>query len=309
MTATAQRTGTFSKAELLAAGTDLMERRRSGVSHGPIAEITRTDENTRISSAADGWTIIGSLVTIAAVASDSRLTALYPGLSAAAAALATPQIRAFGTIGGNLAQHSRCWYYRNPHMACLKKGGDICPARNGNHLYGVIFDIGPCVAPHPSTLGAALLAYDATVTTDRHSRTSIGAVFGDGTDGTRHNDLEAEELIVSIDLPSPVDGERAAYRRAISRTYAEWPLVEVIVRVALNGDRISLARISAGGVAPVPIRLRTAESVLLGKRFDPAVIALAAKSATADAKPLPLTGYKIPLLEGLVASMLEEMGT
>jgi xanthine dehydrogenase YagS FAD-binding subunit len=108
-------------------------------------------------------------VAIADVAGDQRLAPAYPGLAAAAGGLATPQIRAIGTIGGNLAQRSRCWYYRNPHMACLKKGDDTCPARSGNHLYGVIFDPGPCVAPHPSTLAAALLAYDATVTTSLRS--------------------------------------------------------------------------------------------------------------------------------------------
>jgi len=73
----------------------------------------------------------------------------YPGLTAAAGGLATPQIRGVGTIGGNLAQRNRCWYYRNPHTPCLNKGGAVCPAREGNHLYGVIFDRGPCVAPHP----------------------------------------------------------------------------------------------------------------------------------------------------------------
>ena len=73
------------------------------------------------------------------------------------------------TIGGNLAQRSRCWYFRNPHFSCYKKGGSDCPSRAGNHLYGVAFDLGPCVAPHPSTLAAALLAYDATVTTDKRS--------------------------------------------------------------------------------------------------------------------------------------------
>ena len=85
-------------------------------------------------------------------------------MAASAHGLATPQIRHLATLGGNLAQRSRCWYFRNPHIACLKKGGSDCPARSGNHLYHVAFDLGPCVAPHPSTMAAALLAYDATTT-------------------------------------------------------------------------------------------------------------------------------------------------
>src|SRR6202000_291503 len=111
--------------------------------------------------------------SIATIAADPRLGAAYPGLTAAAAGLATPQIRQVATLGGNLAQRSRCWYYRDPHIACFKKGGSSCPAREGNHLYGVAFDLGPCVAPHPSTLAAALLAYDATITTDRRNGLTI----------------------------------------------------------------------------------------------------------------------------------------
>ena len=128
--------------ELLAAGTDLLERHRSGVSRGPITEIVRTAAKTRIGWKANGAATIGSLVTIAEIAGDPRLALAYPGLAAAAGGLAMPQIRNTGTIGGNLAQRSRCWYYRNPHMACLKKGDNTCPARPGNHLYGVIFDLG-----------------------------------------------------------------------------------------------------------------------------------------------------------------------
>jgi len=294
-------------AELLAAGTDLMERRRSGISRGPVTEVVRTGASTGIAWNTSGAAVIGSQVTIAAVASDRRLGSAYPGLAAAAAGLATPQIRSIGTVGGNLAQRSRCWYYRNPHMACLKKGDSVCPARPGNHLYGVIFDMGPCVAPHPSTLGAALLAYEATVTTNRRKDLAMQDLFGEGRDGTRDNMLEPEEQIVTVALPPPAQGEQAAYRRAISRTHAEWPLVEVVVRVVPDGDKIALARVAGGGIAPVPRRLRAVEDALAGKQLDEATIAAAAKRAADSAEPLPLTGYKVTLLEGLVSSVLAEL--
>ena len=294
-------------AELLAAGTDLMERRRSGISRGPVAELARTEASTGLTWKGDGAAVIGSQATIATVASDRRLGAAYPGLAAAAASLATPQIRSVGTVGGNLAQRSRCWYYRNPHMACLKKGDSVCPARPGNHLYGVIFDLGPCVAPHPSTLGAALLAYEATVTTSLRKDLAIQDLFGDGRDGTRDHTLEPGEQILTIDLPRPAQGERAAYRRAISRTYAEWPLVEAVVRIVPDGDKIGLARVAGGGIAPVPRRLRAVEEALAGKLLDQPAIAAAAKRAVDGAEPLPLTGYKVALLERLVASMLAEL--
>ena len=125
-------------------------------------------------------------------------------MAASAQGLATPQIRHLATLGGNLAQRSRCWYYRNPHIACLKKGGSDCPARSGNHLYSVAFDLGPCVAPHPSTMAAALLAYEATIDTDQRSGLTIGDVLGDGTNGAADNALLPGEMIRSIELPAPL---------------------------------------------------------------------------------------------------------
>ena len=161
-------------AEFRAAGTDLSERRRSGVSTGPLIDISAGPDTIGIGWGADGAARIGAFTTIAEVAADARIAQAYPGLAAAALGLATPQIRHLATLGGNLAQRSRCWYFRNPHIACLKKGGSECPARAGNHLYHVAFDLGPCVAPHPSTMAAALLACEASVSTDRRSRLTIG---------------------------------------------------------------------------------------------------------------------------------------
>src|SRR5439155_14277554 len=129
---------------------------------------------------ADGTLRIGAATTMAAVGANERIVAAYPGIAAAALGLATPQVRHLATLGGNLAQRSRCWYFRNPHIACLKKGGSDCPSRGGNHLYGVAFDPGPCVAPHPSTMAAAPLACDASVVTDQRTLT-IAKLFGDGS--------------------------------------------------------------------------------------------------------------------------------
>jgi xanthine dehydrogenase YagS FAD-binding subunit len=167
-------------AEFRAAGTDLSERRRSGVSTGPLIDIAPSPDTIGIDWGADGAARIGAFTTIAAIAADTRLAQAYPGIAAAALGLATPQIRHLATLGGNLAQRSRCWYFRDPHIACLKKGGSDCPARSGNHLYGAAFDLGPCVAPHPSTMAAALLAYDARIVTDQSSGLSIGELLGDG---------------------------------------------------------------------------------------------------------------------------------
>jgi xanthine dehydrogenase YagS FAD-binding subunit len=296
-------------AEFRAAGTDLSERRRSGVSGGPLVDISTGPDIIGIGWGADGAARIGALTTIAAIATDPRIGQAYPGLAAAAQGLATPQVRHLATLGGNLAQRSRCWYFRNPHIACLKKGGAECPARAGNHLYGVAFDLGPCVAPHPSTMAAALLACEGTVSTDRRSRLTIGELLGDGSNGAADHALAPGEMIRSIELPPPVSGERAFYKRAISRSHAEWPLVEVCVRTVISGGAFQFIRIAAGGIAPVPLRLFAAEAALQGTPANPATIANAARQATAGANPLPMAGYKLDLLSGLVHDLLERVTT
>lgn len=305
----ASMTASVPSAEFRAAGTDLSERRRSGVSRGPLIDITAAPDTTGIDWSADGAARIGAFTSIAAIAADARISAAYPGIAAAALGLATPQIRHLATLGGNLAQRSRCWYYRNPHIACLKKGGTDCPARTGNHLYSVAFDLGPCVAPHPSTMAAALLAYDARIVSDRRRGLTIGELLGDGSNGAADHALAPGEMIRGVELPPPVKGERALYKRAISRSHAEWPLVEVCARAVVSGGSFQFIRITAGGVAPVPLRLTACEAALHGAPADAASIANAARLATSDARPLPMTGYKLDLLSGVVHDLLERLAT
>ncbi len=301
MTASAQR------AEFRAAGTDLSERRRSGVSKGPLIDLAAAPDTIGVTWGADGAATIGALTSIAAVAADPRIAAAYPGIVASASGLATPQVRHLATLGGNLAQRSRCWYFRDPHIACLKKGGSDCPARTGNHLYHVAFDLGPCVAPHPSTMAMALLAYDASIVTSQRTGISIGELLGDGSDGTSDHALAPDETIRGVELPAPLPGEHALYQRAISRSHAEWPLAEVCARTVVSDGAFQFVRITAGGIAPVPLRLTAVEAALQGKPAGTATIAEAARQARSGANPLPMTGYKLDLLEGLVHDVLERL--
>ncbi len=295
--------------EFRAGGTDLSERRRSGISRGKIVDLTPTDAMAAIAWDPQGAARIGAMVTIETLATDARMRSAYPGLAAAAAGLATPQIRRVGTLGGNLAQRTRCWYFRNPHLPCLKKGGPVCPARSGNHLYGVAFDLGPCVAPHPSTLAAALLAYEALITTTEQTGITISALVGDGSEGTADNTLRPGEAITHIDMAVPVIGERAGYRRAISRAFAEWPLVEVVVRAVIAQQRFAFLRVAAGGVAPVPLRFVEVEKALQGAACDETVIRQAVSLATKDAKPLAGTAYKLKLLEQEIFDLVQSLAT
>jgi xanthine dehydrogenase YagS FAD-binding subunit len=292
--------------EFRAAGTDLSERRRSGVSKGPVIDLVLTGDDGIIWGS-DGAASIGAFATIETIAADKRIKDAYPGVAATALGLATPQIRHLATLGGNLAQRSRCWYFRHPHIACLKKGGSDCPARSGNHLYHVAFDLGPCVAPHPSSMACALLAYDATVTTDRREAISIEELLGYSSDGRADHALQPGETIRSIALPAPLSGERARYKRAISRSYAEWPLVEICARATISNGAFKFVRIAAGGIAPRPLRLTVSEAALEGRPSTDATIANAAKLAADGAKPLPMTGYKLELLNGLVRDLLTQI--
>jgi len=299
--------GMTASPEFRAAGTDISERRRSGVSKGPLMDIVPAADISGMQWGADGTLRIGAYTSIAAIAADSAIAAAYPGIAASAQGLATPQIRHLATLGGNLAQRSRCWYFRNPHIACLKKGGTDCPARGGNHLYHVAFDLGPCIAPHPSTMAAALLAYDATIITYTRSGLSIPQVLGDGSNGAADNALQPGEMIRGIELPKALQGERAFYKRAISRSYAEWPLVEVCARAVVKDGTFQFIRLAAGGIAPVPLRLKTVEAALQGKAANALNIEVAAKFASSGARPLPMTGYKLDLLEGVVRDLLEKL--
>ncbi len=291
--------------EYLAGGIDVNDRRRLGISAGPLVDIAGRAELAGVSWRADGGADLGALATVAELAGDARLAAAYPALTAAAGGLATPQVRNVATLGGNLAQRPQCWYYRNPAFSCFQSGGSGCPARSGDHRYLAAFQSGPCIAVHPSTLAAALLAYHAEVTTDRRERVPMAVFLGDGSDPTRTTTLDPGELIARVALPPPVAGERGAYFRTISRAEAEWPLAEAAARVAVEGGRFTLGRVAVGGVAPVPLALPQVEAALQGAAATAATIESAAALAVVGADPLPMTAYKLPLLVGTVQEALE----
>ncbi len=295
---------TTSDGTIRAGGTDLMERRHA-LAGSDIVDLRDVEDARAIDPAPGGGVRIGALVTIATVAADDTVRAGYPGFAQAAGGLATPQIRAVGTIGGNLLQRTRCWYFRSPEAQCLKKGGSTCYARAGDHLWHACFDLSPCAAVHASTLGMALLAYDAGVEVVGAPIATVAELLGDGGDPMRDNTLPPHAVLRAVTLPPATAGERSAYMRAISRARAEWPLVEVLARIGVQGDAIAWAKVAVGGVANVPLRLAELEAALVGVPAQPEALAAKAVLASKGATPLPMTGYKLPLLEAAVADALE----
>lgn len=293
--------------ELRAGGTDTTARQRSGVSAGPFTDLDGAGHLRGCTPLPGGGLRIGALTTLAMLAADPQVRAGWPALALSALATATPQIRAAGTLGGNLLQRNRCWYYRNPHVSCLQKGGTGCPARQGDHHFGVVIGDGPCVTPHPSTLAMALLTYDAEAEVHGESPRGVADLYGDG-DLLHHADhlLAPDRILTAVRLPAPVPGERAAYHRATSRAHAEWPLVEATARLVLDGATVTHAAVAAGGVARVPLRLTEVEAALIGREATPGALSAAAATVLARCRPLPQTGYKARLFRDTVLEALEQ---
>lgn len=285
-------------------GTDLQERMRSHNAAPPIVDLTGISGFTGIDATGDRVRIGGG-TTMAAVARD--LSATHPALAIATGSLATPQVRATGTIAGNLTQHTRCWYYRHPETDCYKSGGDSCPARTGRHLYGVVFDRADCVHPHPSTIAMALRCYDVSIELADGSTRTLDAVLGDGSDATRDHQLADGEVIAAIHVEPGWADERGAYFRSISRFEAEWPLVEAVVRANFDGDTVATCALAIGGVATIPLRMDAAAAILAGSTLDDATIRSAAEACAEGVNPLPETGYKVDLVVATVIETLERL--
>ncbi|MFT5195943.1 MAG: xanthine dehydrogenase YagS FAD-binding subunit [Candidatus Promineifilaceae bacterium] len=294
---------TTAQGNFLAGGTDYMDRLRHHLVGEESIDLSGIAGLDQIEKEGNGRTLIGALTTIFNVSQAMHIRQNYAGLADAAGGLATPQIRQMATIGGNLTQANRCQYYRHPHLKCTKKGDATCGSRDGYHHYGIIFDTGGCTTPHPSTLAVALLAYDAQVQINGSELRPISAIYGDGSDHGRDHLLADNEMISQVVLPAPA-AEKAAYFRAIARARAEWPLVECVVRLILDEDKVSEAYVAVGGVAPVPMRLPKVEQALVGKIASEENFASAAGMAADGASPLPQTGYKVTLLMNTVEETL-----
>lgn len=285
--------------ERLDAPDELIELRAIG---GDVGDTMR-----RVDSKDGAWTL-GALVTLAQLGDFEDLGAAFAGLREAAGSAATPGIRNAATLGGNLLQRPRCWYYRHVDLECLKKGGSQCFAITGDNRYHAILGGGPSYIVHPSTLAVALVAHDAKVRIAAASgeRTiGIGELFVLPTvDPEREHSLKAGEVIVAIELPKATTDQRSAYSATKEKASHDWPLGEAAVRCTLAGGKLTNVRVALGHVAPIPWRSKEAEKVLEGQAPSADLFEKAGNAAVAAAKPLDHNGYKIPLVAGLVRDAL-----
>jgi len=253
---------------------------------------------------------IGALVTLSELEEHADVRKSFPGLVEAAHSIATPQIRNLGTVGGNLCQRPRCWYFRLEEVSCLKKGGSECYAVSGENKYNAIIGGGPSYIVHPSDLAPMLLALGASVTVvGAKGKRSIplDKFFTLPSEGNirRENVLKNEEIITEIVVPSSPVAAHSTYLKFKERESLDFALASAAVAVQLGDNReVKDARIVLGGVAPIPWRVPAAEKFVTGKSLTPEVLAETAKIALAEAKPLEKNAYKVPLTQTLVRRAL-----
>lgn len=291
---------------LLGGGIDLLGELKEGLTEaGMLVSITHIPGLDKIERTATGWKL-GANVTLVALAEHAELKQALPGVAEAALEVGSPQIRNVATLGGNLAQHSRCWYYRHRDVKCLKKGGATCYAREGENKYHSLFSGNPCISPCVSNLGVALAALDATVLVQRRSgeaRLSIADLYANAwINPMAHNSLAPGDMIVAVEIP--VAQARCTYLQLSEKNDFDWALVSCAAAVELDGGVVRKARIAVGSVAPVPYRDERAEAALVGKKLDEATAGAAADILLEAAVPLTFNAYKVPMTRAAIKRAL-----
>jgi xanthine dehydrogenase YagS FAD-binding subunit len=287
-----------------AGGVDLLDRMKERIeAPARLVNIRKVPGLDHVHDEINRGLRVGALVTLARLA-ESPATGRYPALAAAAGAAATPQIRNMATIGGNLLQRPRCWYFRQEEFNCLRKGGDTCFAQTGENEYHAIFGNEICAIVHPSGPATALVALGATVALtgpkgEREVRLEDFFVPPE-KDVKREHSLLPGELLTEIRVPAPAAGTRMAYVKQREKESFDWPVADVAVVLEMNGSTCKRASIVLGAAAPVPRRALAAEKALVGKPITEETARAAAKSAVEGATPLSQNGYKVPVFEVVV---------
>lgn len=288
---------------LIAGGADLLSLMKSDlVAPARLIDLKPARDLRGITIQPDGSIRIGALTTLADIERDDALAERLPILRAAARDAATPQLRNVATVGGNLMQRTRCWYFRGPYT-CWQKGGDSCFARGGQNKYHAIFDQSPCVSAHPSDIAPVLLALDASAIiqgSGGQRAMPVDALLRPPTDARRHETtLGPSELIAAVTIPRQPEGAHGTYLKMMDRHAWAYALASAAAQLAIRDGVVTYARIILGGVANVPYRVETAEAHITGQPLTAERAGAAADLAIAGATPLAHNQYKIPLAREL----------
>jgi xanthine dehydrogenase YagS FAD-binding subunit len=281
----------------LAGGMDLLALMKDYIAQ-PDRLVNVKGLDRTIARTPDGGLRIGAAVTLTQLAENNDARRMYPALTEAAAEVGTPQIRNVGTVGGNINQRPRCWYFRNEEFHCLKKGGARCFAVDGENQYHAIFGDGPCHIVHPSSLAVPAIALNAkfrivgaagerVVAAGEYFQMPDRNLFGETV-------LAPNELLTHVLLPPPGGARTATYEVRFKQSH-DWPLAFASVALSMSGDTVRAARVVLGAVAPIPWRSPAAEAALVGKRLTEEAAMTAADAAVQGAKPMTQNAYKIQI--------------
>jgi len=292
------------KADLVAGGTDILGKMKDRILPVyPEALINlKSVPGLDVIEEEDGVLKVGALAILEDIAHHATVKAGYTALAEAARRTASPHLREMGTIGGNICQDIRCWYYRNPEnrFPCLRKGGGRCYALEGDTRYHSIFGgsvAEGCIAVHPSDTAPALIALDARIKT---SRRTLRAEDFFQVEVSRTTVLEDDEIVSEIQIPAPVDGTKSAFFKFALRKSIDFPIVNCAAMIRVSGDKVSGARICLNAVYVKPYRAVEAEEALIGKEINDANAEAAGVAAVSHATPLEDNGYMVQVAKIMV---------
>lgn len=311
--ATATKDGAVPGARFIAGGTNLLDLMKLQVeTPETLVDISRL-ALTEIEEREDGGLTIGALVPNSDLAADPRVIERYPVLSRALLAGASGQLRNKASTGGNLLQRTRCYYFYDPATPCNKREpGSGCSAIGGeNRILAILGTSDQCIATHPSDMAVAMRALEAVIVTQKpdgdRRRIAIGEFYRlPGSTPEIENVLEPGELITHVELPPAPEGKQT-YRKVRDRASYAFALVSVAGIVAVEGGKISSARLAFGGLGPMPWRNEAVEAALIGQEPTDAAFNAAADTLLADAKGYGSNDFKIPLTRRTLVATLREL--
>jgi len=254
------------------------------------------------------WSL-GTNVTISALEDHAGIKKNFPGLQQAAAEVGSRQIRNVATVGGNLAQHSRCWYYRHRDVLCLKKGGDMCYARHGDNRYHSLFTGNTCISPVVSNLAIIFAALDAVAIVqrgDKQQRMTMAELYAEAwRNPEAHHSLEPGDLILKVEIP--VQRRSSSYLQMSAKSQFDWALVSCAAAANLEGGKLAQPKIALGAIANVPYEVKAANELLEGKALDDALANRVAEVILEKAHVQTDNGYKLPIARALIRRTLMQL--
>ncbi len=302
--------GNPAETRILAGGTDLIGEIKEGIQAPDLLINLKTVPDLSGIRVTSRGLEIGALTKLVDLKEHPSIAADYPALVTTVGKTATPQIRNNGTVGGNICQRPRCWYYRNKDYHCLKKGGDLCYAREGENEFHAIFDNATCNIIHPSNLAPVFIAYGAQVEVmDKEGKQTLPLedfFVSPEEDISVENMLEPGQVLTAIILPKGSANPISAYVEAREKQSYDWAVCGATAAFRMDGKKVREARIVLSAVAPTPVRREDLEEMMAGRRVTDDLIDAVCKTAVEDATPLRDNAYKLILIQAVLRRAIRQ---